>query len=70
MVVLIEFVVGVRDKALVRQFHVALIGVLLMDGMQTETFFHEVAAHREKGCAVWGKQVGGQKGTGTFCPCP
>ena len=58
MVVLIEFVAFVADEALVRQFHVTLVRVLLMDGMKPETFFCQVATHGKIGRSLWGKQVG------------
>ena len=58
MVVLVEFVAFVADEALVRQFHVTLVRVLLVDGMEPEALFFKVAAHGKVGRSLWGKQVG------------
>ena len=58
MVVLVEFVAFVADEALVRQFHVALVRVLLVDGMESEALFCQVATHGKVGRPLGGKQVG------------
>ena len=58
MVVLVEFVAFVADEALVRQFHVALVRVLLVDGMEPEALFLKVATDGKVGRSLGGKQVG------------
>ena len=58
MVVLVEFVAFVADEALVRQFHVALVRVLLVDGMEPETLFLKVATDGKVGRSLGRKQVG------------
>ena len=58
MVVLVEFVTFIADEALVRQFHVTLVRVLLVDGMKSEALFRQVATYRKVGCPLGGKQVG------------
>ena len=58
MVVLVEFVAFVGDEALVRQFHVTLVRVLLVDGMKPEALFRQVATHGKVGRPLGGKQVG------------
>ena len=58
MVVLVEFVAFVGDKTLVWQFHVTLVRVLLVDGMEPETLFFKVTSYRKVGRPLRGKQVG------------
>ena len=58
MVVLVEFVAFVGDEALVRQFHVTLVRVLLVDGMKPEALFRQVTTYRKVGRSLGGKQVG------------
>ncbi len=58
MVVLVEFVAFVADEALVRQFHVTLVRVLLVDGMKPEALFFKVATDGKVGRSLGGKQVG------------
>ncbi len=58
MVVLVEFVTFVADEALVRQFHVTLVRVLLVDGMKPEALFFKVATDGKVGRSLGGKQVG------------
>ena len=58
MVVLVEFVAFVGDEALVRQFYITLVRVLLVDGMKSEALFRQVATYRKVGCPLGGKQVG------------
>lgn len=58
MVILVELVAFVADEALVRQFHVALVRVLLVDGMEPEALFFKVAAHGKVGRSLGRKQVG------------
>ena len=49
MVILVEFVALVGNEALVRQFHITLVCVLLVDGVEPEAFFLKVAAHGKIG---------------------
>ena len=58
MVVLVEFVAFVGDKTLVRQIHVTLVRVLLVNGMKPESFFCQVTPYGKVGRSLWGKQVG------------
>lgn len=58
MVVLVEFVAFVADEALVRQFHVTLVRVLLVDGMEPEALFIKVATDGKVGRSLGRKQVG------------
>ena len=45
MIVLIEFVTLIRDETLIWQFDIALVCVLLVDGMNAESFFCQVASY-------------------------
>ena len=58
MVVLVEFVAFVGDKTLVWQFHVTLVRVLLVDGMEPEPLFRQVATDGKVSCPLWREQVG------------
>ena len=58
MVVLIEFVAFVGDKTLVWQFHVTLVRVLLVDGMEPEPLFRQVATDGKVSRPLWREQVG------------
>ena len=58
MVILVELVALVGNEALVRQFHVALVRVLLVDGMEPEALFFKIAADGKVGRPLGGKQVG------------
>lgn len=58
MVVLIEFVAFVGDKTLVWQFHVTLVRVLLVDGMEPESLFRQVATDGKVSSPLWREQVG------------
>lgn len=58
MVVLVEFVAFVGDEALVRQFHVTLVRILLVDGMKPEAFFCQVTTDGKISRPFWGEQVG------------
>ena len=58
MVVLIEFVAFVGDKTLVWQFHVTLVRVLLVDGMEPESLFRQVATDGKVSRPLWREQVG------------
>lgn len=58
MVVLIEFVAFVGDKTLVWQFHVTLVRVLLVDGMEPEPLFRQVATDGKVSSPLWREQVG------------
>ena len=55
---MIEFVAFIGDEALVWQFDVALVSVLLVYGMQPEALFGQVTTYGEVCCSFWGKQVG------------
>ena len=58
MVVLVEFVAFVGDKTLVWQLHVTLVRVLLVDGMEPEPLFRQVATDGKVSCPLWREQVG------------
>lgn len=58
MLILVEFVTLVADETLVGQSDVALVGVLLMNSMEPEAFFGQVASHGEVGGALGREQVG------------
>ena len=58
MVVLVKFVAFVADEALVRQFYVTLVSVLLVDGVEPEALFRQVTTYRKVGRPLRGKQVG------------
>lgn len=58
VVILIEFVALVSDEALVWQLDVALISPLLMDGMESKTFFCQITANGEVSSSLWREQVG------------
>ena len=57
MVVLVELVAFVADKALVRQFHVTLVRILLVDGMKSEALFCQVTTDGKISRPLWGEQV-------------
>ena len=58
MVVLVEFVAFVADEALVWQFHVTLVSVLLVDSVEPEALFRQVTSYRKVGRPLGGKQIG------------
>ena len=58
VVVLIQFVVLVCNEAFIWQLNVALICVLLVDGMKSETFFSQVSANSKICRSIGGKQIG------------
>lgn len=58
MVVLVEFVALIADEALVWQFYVTLVSVLLVDGVEPEALFRQVTSYRKVGRPLRGKQVG------------
>ena len=45
MIVLIEFIAFIRYESLIWQFDIALVCVLLVDGMNAESFFCQVTSH-------------------------
>lgn len=49
MVVLVEFVAFISDNALVWQFYVTLVSVLLVDGVEPEALFRQVTSYRKVG---------------------
>ena len=58
VLILIEFITFVGYQTLIGQFYITLIGVLLVNSMQPETFFRQVSTH-SKVCRSFGrKQIG------------
>ena len=67
VVILIEFVAFIGNKALVWQFYIALVSVLLMNGMNTETLLCQITTHGKVGCTLWRKKIGNTHQH--FCLC-
>ena len=58
MLILIEFITFVGYQTLIGQFHITLIGVLLMNGMKPETFFLQVSTYSKVRRSFRRKQIG------------
>ena len=57
MVVLIQFVTLVGNETLVWQFDVALIGILFMYGVESETFFCQVTTYCKICSSFWREKI-------------
>lgn len=57
MLILIKLIARITFQTLERQPHIALIGVLAMNGMQPESFFRQVTTHGKKGRSRRSKKV-------------
>ena len=57
MVILIQFVTCIGNKTFVRKFDIALVCVLFVYGVQSETFFGQVTTYSEICCSFRGKQI-------------
>lgn len=57
MNVLIKLVGLIVHQTLERQYHIALVCVLFVDGMQAEAFFFQIASYRIISHSVWFEQI-------------
>lgn len=58
MMILVKLIARVPFQTQERQTHIALIGVLAIDGMQPESFFRQVTTHGKKGRSCGRKKIG------------